>query len=124
MALKDTIQAQVRNAMSILGGMELTSVITYFQVTAPSYDPATGVITPGATSTPGVKAVLASFSLNEKDGAIVVVTDRKAIIAYLDLPIAPAENDYFTTADSVRWEVKRVLGVPGDSVHILHVRRA
>jgi hypothetical protein len=122
--MKAMIQKQVQNAMSMLGGMSLAENITYYHVTTPTYDPETGVVTDNAQSFSNISAVLPGFSLDEKDDSVVVQTDRKALIAYNDLPIEPTENDYFTTAAGDKWEVKKALGVPGDSLHKLHVRRS
>jgi hypothetical protein len=123
MALRDVIQTQVKNALSLLGREGLAEKITYTRVTAAAYDPATGVVSPTSTSYASINAVLAGFAMNEKDDSVAVVTDRKALIAYTDLPFEPSDNDWFQTANGDRWEVRKVLGVPGDSLHKLHVRR-
>lgn len=122
--MKAMIQGQVKNAMAMLKRMGLGEVLTYYHVTTPAYDPTTGVVTDNATVYSGISAVLPGFSLEEKDDSVVVLTDRKALIAYIDMPIEPTDRDYFTTADGTKWEVKRSLGVPGDSLLKLHVRRA
>ncbi|XAI96049.1 hypothetical protein [Microcystis phage Mwe-JY26] len=122
--MRAMIQAQVKGAMAMLKGMGLGEVITYHHVTAPTYDPSTGVVENNSRTFSNIPAVLPGFSLDEKDDSIVVTTDRKALIAYSDLPVEPTDNDWFLTSNGEKWEVKRALGVPGESLHKLHVRRA
>jgi hypothetical protein len=59
--------------------------------------------------------------MDEKDSTVIVSTDLKCLIAAADLPVTPTINDKIV-AKGKTWNVLRVMGVPGDSLHILHVR--
>ncbi len=64
------------------------------------------------------------FSVEEKDNEIIVLTDKKGLIARLDLPagVEINQNDELHQG-AVKWDVKRVLSVPGDSLYKLHLRK-
>lgn len=124
MALKTDIQGIVKNTMTLLSGFGLASQITYYQVTNAGYNPSTGSVTITNTTHSNKTAVLTTFSAEEKTEDVVVITDRKALIAYNDLKITPTGNDYFIdNKTGERWEVKKVLGFPGEPMHKLHVRK-
>lgn len=132
MGFKSLLDNQVQGLMKTLGQDDgLAPNHTYNQVTANAYDPAT--MTNGATevSYADVPMVMARFKIEEIDGDVVVATDLKAIIAALDLAVQPAENDIIViqTAGTVagpvgtRYQVKGIMGVPGNSVHIVQIRK-
>lgn len=119
MAFKSLIRNQVQNAFKILG--DLAPEVTYYSVDVGTYDPATDER--GNVETPyTVRAVLARFKFGEVYDDVSVTTDYKALISAADLPVSPTENDYIVTADGKRYEVRKGLGVPGESLHIVHVR--
>jgi len=99
---------------------DLAPLITYQYIPTTTYDPATGSLVETATNY-SVKAVLTSFRMDEKDSTVVIATDMKCLIAAADLPITPTINDRIV-AKGKTWNVMRVMGVPGDSLIILHVR--
>lgn len=123
MALSQDIQGIVQNTLKMLLDFGLGKKITYTQVSNISYDPLTGNTTPITQVHSNVVSVLLTFSAEEKTEDVVVITDRKALIAYKDLPIVISNNDYFIDPDGARWEIKKNLGFPGDPVHKLHVRK-
>lgn len=118
MSFSQLIKTAVSGAMKSLG--DLAPSVTYRRVTPGTYDPQTGVINQTVQEYV-VSAVLTSFSLNELDASIVVVTDMKCLIAASDLPIMPTEHDQIV-AKGKTWEVIRLMGVPGDSLYKIHVR--
>jgi len=122
MAFRDLIRDLVSNAFVTLD--DLAPTITYVSVTAPAYNPETGAITE-TTAEHEVKGVLARFGLNELDGEVIVTTDMKVLIPAKDLPVNPNENDrIIATVNGAEktYNVQRILGVPGESLHMLHVR--
>lgn len=132
MGFKSLLDNQVQGLMKTLGQADgLAPNHTYNQVTANAYDPAT--MTNAATEVPytDVPMVMARFKIEEIDGEKVVATDLKAIIASLDLAVQPSEQDIIViqTAGTVagpvgtRYQVEKVMGVPGNSVHILQIRK-
>ena len=124
MALKTDIQGLVKNTMDLLAGFQLAEKITYYHVTDISYNPSTGASTPTSVTYSNKTAVLLTFTAEERTEDVVVITDRKVLIAYNDLKIVPTSNDYFTVNKTgERWEVKKVMGLPGEPMHKLHVRK-
>lgn len=124
MSLKRDIQGIVKNTMTLLKGFELHVPINYSLVGSVVYDPVSGLSTPSITTYPSVTAVLTTFSADEKTEDVVVITDRKALISFLDLPYVLTPNDYFVDINTnERWEVKKILGFPGEPMHKLHVRK-
>ena len=82
MALKTDIQGIVKNTMTLLSGFGLASQITYYQVTNSGYSPSSGSVTITTITYNNKTAVLTTFSAEEKTEDVVVITDRKALIAY------------------------------------------
>lgn len=124
MALKTDIQGIVKNTMDMLLGFGLGSKVDYTLVSNVSYNPTTGSVSPTTVSYTNKTAVLTTFSAEEKTEDVVLITDRKALIAFNDLPYVLTTNDYFIdTKTGARWEVRRVMGFPGEPVHKLHVRK-
>lgn len=116
------IKNLVQSAMQTLGP-DLAPACDYTVVANPTYDPVTGTVTEGGTVVENVPMVLARFSINEVDAEVIVTTDYKALIAALDLPgVTPGINDHLTATNGKEYNVQRIMGVPGESLHILHVR--
>jgi len=121
MAFKALIEGLVKQAMVIVDDLALK--IDYVQIGAPTYNPTTGQIDENEVEVEDVTAVLARFSINEVDAEVIVTTDYKCLIAALDLPgVTPGINDRIRKADGKEYNVQRIMGVPGESLHILHVR--
>jgi len=119
------LKNQMQNVMKILGQVDGLAPNQTFVSTDenPMYDTATRTYTAGETDYPDVPMVLARFTIEEMDSEIIATTDQKAIIASLDLPVEPRPQDKIRTADGKVYNVERLMGVPGGSIYILHVRR-
>lgn len=120
MALKGLILDLVSQAFTIVD--DLAVVATFVQHTGSTYDAASGATTEATTLFPNIKMVMPKFSAEEKDDEVKIFTDSKCLIPAKDLPVVPNINDEITTA-TASWDVIRILGVPGDSLYILHVRK-
>lgn len=118
MAFAPLIKGLVNNAFSILG--DLAEDVTFKSLGSVTYNTTTGATTRAETNTT-VKAVLARFRIDELDSQVVVMTDMKLLIPAEQLPTPPKIND-IVTAKSKEWTVVRILGVPGESLHIVHIR--
>jgi len=119
---RDLIRDLVSNAFVTLD--DLAPTATYVAVSDPQYNPETGAVIETTASHP-VPAVFSRFGINELDDEIIVVTDMKVLIPAKDLPANPNENDRITgtvNGQTKTFNVQRILGVPGESLHILHVR--
>ena len=72
---------------------------------------------------------MAKFTAEERDNEINVLTDQKILIAFADLErqgfpadAEPGENDDIIIK-GVKWDVRRVMGVPGNSLYVLQIRK-
>ncbi len=121
MSLKALVNDLVGEAFNTLD--DLASVVTIVQRTGGVYDPATGASTEATTQILNIKVVLVKFKEEERDDEVVTLTDMKCLV-----PASPLPTGFlFTTNDEIidgttTWDIIRYLGVPGESLHILHVR--
>ena len=120
MGLKDLVANAVKGAIAATD--DLADTVTFIKHGGNTYDPETGTNVEGTTSYPGIKAVMPRFSADEKDDQVIMLTDSKCLIAALDLPVVPDTNDELISPKG-KWDVIRLMGVPGDSLYILHVRK-
>lgn len=120
------LKTQVQNAMKILGQEDgLAPEHSYVRVdnSATSYDPATGTVSQTTTQYDDIPMVLARYESNEIDGNNIKVTDQKAIIAALDLPVTePQVQDKILLSDGRVFMVMDYNGVPGESTWIVQIR--
>ena len=123
MALKGTLNNLVSTAIKIIGDIPIQ--ISYVSKGAnPVYDPITDTETSTDTQVI-VKAVKARYRAEEINESIIVDKDAKFIIANKDLNgVVPKENDYFLDDHNLKWTVRIVKGVPGESVWILQCRKS
>lgn len=112
------IKKLVQKAIKTAG--DLAAPITYVHVTPGTFDPTLGV-TIDAETQYQVKAVLSNLNEEESAWFIPDIITQKLIVAALDLPVRPDRSDYVWIS-GVRWEVKKVKGVPGDSVWRIYVQ--
>jgi hypothetical protein len=112
-------QSLVQQAFQITG--DLNEAIVYTSVSASPYNPVSGT-TSDVTATYNFMGAVTKFGSTEADNKVVISTDAKLLCAYLDLPITPREDDTLT-AQGITWKVVRVLGTPGQSLWVIHIRR-
>lgn len=124
MGFKSLLDKQVQGVMKTLGQADgLAPFAVYIKKGERVYDTATRTYTSTDTSYADVPMVFAKFKIDEMDGEVVSATDQKAIIAALDLPVTPSSQDQIRDEDGITYNVERLLGVPGSSLYILHIRR-
>ena len=124
MGFDSLIKSQVQGAMRILGQDDGLAPLHDYVVTVESvYDPATGTVADTQTFFEDVPMVLARFRIDEMDNQIVPQTDMKVLIAALDLGAEPSVQDLIYLKNGLTYMVERIMGVPGSSLHILHVRQ-
>lgn len=124
MGFDTLIKRQVQGAMKILGQEDgLAPLHDYIATDGTTYDTATATVIPVTTTYPDVPMVLARFRIDEMDNQIVPQTDMKVLIAALDLDVLPSVQDLVYLKNGMAYMVERILGVPGASLHILHVRQ-
>jgi hypothetical protein len=122
MGYKALVDSMVSNALSTIG--DLANVVTLVKRGAGVYDPDTGETTPSTVSYPDITCAMPGFSAEEKDTDIIILTDKKGLIARLDLPVGvEIEKNDEIHQGSVKWDVRRILSVPGDSLYKLHLRK-
>lgn len=131
MGLRDNIRNLVSTAMKAVGDIAEKGI--YDRVTPGVYDPATSTHVETVVSYEDVTIVLTSFAMEEIDNDVDVRTDQKALIAANDLPVVPAKPDrirlpirnaFGAVIGTAVWNVQRILGVPGDSLFKIHIRKA
>lgn len=115
----------VSNSFNILGDLRETISVNFVTGTG-SYDPATDTQAQTISTVSNLKVVFARFTIDEIDSSIVVETDMKVLIPALDIgTVQPKETDYFIENQTgFRWNVVKSRSVPGNSVYIIHVRKA
>jgi hypothetical protein len=126
MSLKTTIAKQVQSAVRILGtGADgLAPPHTYVKVAANggTYDPVSRRVTEGVTEYTAIPVTMVRFSLDDMSDDVKPRTDRRALIAALDLPVVPGEQDRIVNAAGEVYTVHKILSDPADALYVLHVR--
>ena len=123
MGFKTLVEGLVTTAFTITD--DLAEAITYHVQATASYDPATSSNDTAAETDVAIPlAVLAGYSQKEmeKDENINGKTDLKCLFPLEGLTFVPSTDDE-VTAKSARWDIEDAMGVPGDSVAILRLRR-
>jgi hypothetical protein len=125
MGFKSLIAKQVQGAMRTLGtdADGLARKRVFLSMSEGVYNSAARTVEAVETRHVGVPMVLSRFSLNDIDDEVRPQTDRVVLIASLDLPVAPDENDKIEDTDLVIYTVKRILSDPADAMYKIHVRR-
>lgn len=126
MGFKSLIAKQVQGAFKILGSDAdgLAPMQTYISIdqTGESYDPVTRTVTKQMTTYTDISMTLVRFSIDDMNSEVKPQTDRKALIASLNLPVVPNEQDQII-ADGATYTVQKLLSDPSSSLYILHIRR-
>lgn len=124
MGFKSLLDVQVQGLMKILGQDDgLAPFGTYLETGARTYNTTTRTYSTADTPHANIPMVFAKFTVDESDDQVVTATDQKILIAALDLPIQPKTQDKITDSGGDTHNVERLLGVPGGSLHVLHVRK-
>lgn len=124
MGFKSLISKQVQGAMKILGtdADGLASKQTYISVSNGVYDAETRTVSTTKDSYTGIPMALVRFQINDMDEEVRPQTDRVALIASLDLPVTPDENDKIQTSNGDVYTVMRLLSDPADAMYKVHIR--
>lgn len=115
----------VSSAFEIIGDLRENTAVQLV-ATNGAYDPVTDSTTQTITTINDLKAVFSRFTIDEVDESVVVSTDMKVLIPAKDLNYyQPQEYDTLIETDtSVKWNVRKSRTVPGNSLYIVHVRKA
>lgn len=120
MALAAKVRTLVKQAIAKVS--DLGTTLTYVQRVPGAYDPVTDSRTFTTTTYNNVPCVLTNLSDEDIEWWPANIVGQKALIAYNDLPLTPDDSDYVMIGGD-RWSLARVKGVPGNSLHILYLRR-
>ncbi len=117
------LATRIKNAVksALVATDDLSKSVAYVRVTPGGYNPETNALTTVETTTPIEYCVTVNLSEAEVDYFPANRNTQKLLIAAVDLAFIPAVNDY-VLIDTVKWEVKRVKRVPGDSLFIIFVQ--
>jgi hypothetical protein len=128
MGFKSLIANQVQGAMRILGTDEdgLARTQTYIAVNEDSavYDPLTRTVVNAETLHENVPMTLVRFKIEDMDDEVRPRTDRRALIASLDLPVTPTPQDKIKMDTGEVYTVMRLLSDPSAALHIAHLRHS
>lgn len=91
MGLRATIQAATATAFAAVGDLPQDIIIR--RPGTLTYDPDTGMNTPGTPTDYPVQAIVSKYRQHEIDGTLVLSTDRKAMIRQAALSITPMTTD-------------------------------
>jgi len=123
MPFKTLVKDLVSEAIVIIDDLT-DKTATYISVTGTTpYDPITDTQTE-VSSSQVLPIVFSRFKMEEVDESVIVQTDMKALISVKDLTATPEISDRITDSAGVIWNVQKKMGVPGDSLWILHIRKA
>lgn len=123
MGLKSTLNAAVAKAFDTIGDEAddgLLKLVTYNAITIGAYDPVADDLTTSSVSYP-INVVDTTQKTTEQDWTVVVRESRKLIIEAADLGFKPSTKDTITL-DGEDWNIMKVNGVPGGSIHIVFIR--
>lgn len=126
MGFKSLIAAQVQGAMRILGTDSdgLARMHTLVSVDPEgTYDYDLRQIVHTETTYAGIPMSMVRFKIDDMDAEVRPKTDRRALVASMDIPVTPTEKDYVTDPDGTRWNVVRLLSDPAAALVILHLRK-
>ena len=127
MGFKSLLATQVKNAMNILGtdsdGLAIPQTYISTDAGGSVYNTATREVVPSETRHAGVPMALVRFKIDDMDAEVKPQTDRRALIASLDLPVTPTEQDRVELDDGTTWTVMRLLSDPSSALYIVHLRR-
>lgn len=125
MGLNATLKKAATTALTKTGDLKEACVYTHIpEVTGAVAFDATNDTVANTSTEYTFDAVLASLTKAEVDwlGAQDAVT-QKLIVNYDALPVKPTQKDN-VVIDGDTWEVRRTKGVPGNSVHVIFLRRS
>jgi hypothetical protein len=120
MSINRILQNGVKKLMDTLDAGSVSIRLTYVQTVPGNYDLLTDTQVDTLTTHLNVPAVAGRTREEEVSWTPVNVDTRKLVIAYLDLQIVPTLQDY-VIIDGVRFVVKKLRPVPGNSVHVIFV---
>ncbi len=125
MGFKSLIDGLVASAMPILGtdADGLAPPGTYAVHEGEVYNTTTRANVITRRLIEAVPMVRARLAPSETPDGVVMMTDRKFLIAALDLPgVTPKVQDQIIDADGT-YDVKRLMTPPGSSLWVIHARK-
>lgn len=90
-SLRSTVLAATSVAFAAAG--DLLQDVTIRRTPAPTYNPTTGLNTPGTPVDYTVEGMVGSYKQFEVDGTLVKSTDRKIMVQQAALAISPTTSD-------------------------------
>jgi len=126
MGFKSLIAKQVQSAMKTLGtdadGLATKQTYVSTNEDAGVYDPVSRTVTNTSTTYPDIPMALVRFKIDDMDEQVRPKTDRRAMIAALDLAVTPTPQDSIILGNGDIYTVVRLLSDPSDGLYIVHVR--
>jgi hypothetical protein len=107
----------------VLGDADLGfQSVTLTSITAGTYDPATGTVTGGSTTTTSVRAVVEDFKGLSLLNGLIQAGDKKITVAAANVTTAPKPTDTVTVGGIVYAVVNVVTVQPGSAAVIYEIQ--
>lgn len=125
MGLNATLKAAAATALAKTGDLKVACVYTHVpEVTsAVTFDPVNDTVT-NTSTVYNFDAILTNLTKAELDWLGIDAVTQKIIVNYDALPIDKPTQKDSVVIDGETWQVRRVKGVPGKSVHVIFIRRS
>lgn len=121
MSLASQLKQVAQQSLRAIG--DLAEDVTWRAFSASTYTPATGAVTRSET-TATVKVFFGEYRREEIDGVVILLQDKKLVVAANDLgSITPHQNDRVTRSNGEVWELKHIEEMPGAVGYLCQVRR-
>ena len=121
MGLKSTFQSAAQTVISSFDDVGYSSV-AYHSLGTFSYNTTTGVNTESGDTDTTIKGIYDEIKSEEIQGRDILATDRKLLVANLDISVTPKVGDYLTI-DSEEWNVIDFETDPAFALYTLFLRR-
>jgi hypothetical protein len=113
----------IETAFSLASEIVVTG--TYTKKTGSGdYDPVTDKRATTTQVFSNVRFIETGTSLQEREASPISITDAKFLVPAKDLPIEPAENDFFELSTGRKFNVLMSRPIPGQKLHVIFGRQA
>ena len=98
-------------------------IVVRFYVSEGTYDPETDTTTPVYDDTDPFKVVAAKPTFEDVSDQSVNRNDTKLLVPGLSVPKSPRNDVDKVTMDGTEWNIRKVIGVPGDPLYLVFVHQ-
>ncbi|ARK07412.1 hypothetical protein LAV_00012 [Sphingobium phage Lacusarx] len=117
--MKRLVADAIKNKM---GGLTKTVTFRFF-VSAGTYDPDTDSVTPVYEDVSDVVVVAAKPTFDDVTQRNVVFSDMKLLVPGTSIPKEPQTDTDMVIVNNEEWQVRKTVGVPGESLYLVFIHR-